>query len=230
MQSKAHPVAYFTRQNPFSRFTGATGARACKSNARCPLVNLRINTHRVEIIYAAGASTSPFPFSVPPRLLSSAFPFLFLSSPPSPLSSRFTLYFHEASRFSERASVPEGFAREDLSRQERSSLYPLACRSLRLMDVDTPIISRSAGNITNILFHDDVYTYIYIWRMLALICSSIMRGMFTDTLGIITGWAKGQDLGLDRIRNCMSNEQVNLSLWTTSSALDSSSHYRVRFF
>lgn len=90
MQSKAHPVAYFTRQNPFSRFTGATGARACKSNARCPLVNLRINTHRVEIIYAAGASTSPFPFSVPPRLLSSAFPFLFLSFPP--LSSFFSLH------------------------------------------------------------------------------------------------------------------------------------------
>lgn len=42
----AHPVAYFTRQNPFSRFSGATGTRACKSNARCPLVNLRINTHR----------------------------------------------------------------------------------------------------------------------------------------------------------------------------------------
>lgn len=81
MQSKAHPVAYFTRQNPFSRFTGATGARACKSNARCPLVNLRINTHRVEIIYAAGASTSPFPFSVPPRLLSSAFPFFFFPPP-----------------------------------------------------------------------------------------------------------------------------------------------------
>lgn len=97
MQSKAHPVAYFTRQNPFSRFTGATGARACKSNARCPLVNLRINTHRVEIIYAAGASTSPFPFSVP----SSAFPFLFLS-----LSSLFFFFsfhplLHEASRFSD---------------------------------------------------------------------------------------------------------------------------------
>lgn len=119
MQSKAHPVAYFTRQNPFSRFTGATGARACKSNARCPLVNLRINTHRVEIIYAAGASTSPFPFSVPPRLLSSAFPFLFLPPPPSsPLFSRFTLYFHEASRFSERASVPEGCERGSLSSRE----------------------------------------------------------------------------------------------------------------
>lgn len=32
--------------NPFSRFSVATGARACKSNARCPLVNLRVNTHR----------------------------------------------------------------------------------------------------------------------------------------------------------------------------------------
>lgn len=57
------------------------------------------------------------------------------------------------------------------------------------MDVDTPIISRSAGNITNILLDDDVYIYIYMEN--ALICSSIMRGMFTDTLGIITGWAKG---------------------------------------
>lgn len=57
------------------------------------------------------------------------------------------------------------------------------------MDVDTPIISRSAGNITNILLDDDVCIYIYMEN--ALICSSIMRGMFTDTLGIITGWAKG---------------------------------------
>lgn len=54
------------------------------------------------------------------------------------------------------------------------------------MDVDTPIISRSAGNITNILLDDDIYIYI---RILDL-CSSIMRGMFTDTLAIITGWAK----------------------------------------
>lgn len=60
------------------------------------------------------------------------------------------------------------------------------------MDVDTPIISRSAGNITNILLDDDVCVYIYsIYMENALICSSIMRGMFTDTLGIITGWAKG---------------------------------------
>lgn len=59
------------------------------------------------------------------------------------------------------------------------------------MDVDTPIISRSAGNITNILLDDDVYIYTYIYMENALICSSIMRGMFTDTLGIITGWAKG---------------------------------------
>lgn len=61
------------------------------------------------------------------------------------------------------------------------------------MDVDTPIISRSAGNITNILLDDDVYIYIYMENALVInaICSSIMRGMFTDTLGIITGWAKG---------------------------------------
>lgn len=190
MQSKAHPVAYFTRQNPFSRFTGATGARACKSNARCPLVNLRINTHRVEIIYAAGASTSPFPFSVP----SSAFPFLFFLFLPfsffllSPSTSRSQSIFGRRERT---LSLSRKAARS-LSRQERSSLYPLACRSLRLMDVDTPIISRSAGNITNILLDDDVCVYIYsIYMENALICSSIMRGMFTDTLGIITGWAKG---------------------------------------
>lgn len=36
----------FHLENPFSRFSVATGARARKSNARCPLVNLRVNTHR----------------------------------------------------------------------------------------------------------------------------------------------------------------------------------------
>jgi len=36
----------FHLENPFSRFSVATSARACKSNARCPLVNLRVNTHR----------------------------------------------------------------------------------------------------------------------------------------------------------------------------------------
>lgn len=117
MQSKAHPVAYFTRQNPFSRFTGATGARACKSNARCPLVNLRINTHRVEIIYAAGASTSPFPFSVP----SSAFPFLFLSLSSLFFFSPFTLYFTKPVDFrTSRAhslSVPESCEKPFSSRE-----------------------------------------------------------------------------------------------------------------
>lgn len=108
MQSKAHPVAYFTRQNPFSRFTGATGARACKSNARCPLVNLRINTHRVEIIYAAGASTSPFPFSVPPRpFFCVSFPFSFSLLPSfSFLFSLFTLRSQSIFGRRERALCP----------------------------------------------------------------------------------------------------------------------------
>lgn len=36
----------FHLKNPFSRFSAAIrGARSCKSNARCPPVNLRVNTH-----------------------------------------------------------------------------------------------------------------------------------------------------------------------------------------
>lgn len=42
----AHPVAYFTRRTLLAVSAWLRGARACKSNARCPLVNLRINTHR----------------------------------------------------------------------------------------------------------------------------------------------------------------------------------------
>lgn len=127
----AHPVAYFTRQNPFSRFTGATGARACKSNARCPLVNLRINTHRADNL------RSQCIHSVPALCPS---PFLLLLFFPSALG---------AGRFSDRY-LPADCARCPGRREPRqgSSLYPLALRSLRPADVDTPIISRGAARRT----------------------------------------------------------------------------------
>lgn len=116
----------------------------------------------MEIIYAAGASTSPFPpsFCVSLPSFSSSSPFFLL----------FTLYSPQVTQSifgrRERTLCPgrrEPFlsSRRRERESERSSLYPLACRSLRLMDVDTPIISRSAGNITNILLDDDIYIYTY---------------------------------------------------------------------
>lgn len=76
----------FHPQNPFSRFSGATGARACKSNARCPLVNLRINTHRGDNLRSrasvVGSLALPL-FQLYPRPASRfLFPFLFSLSCP----------------------------------------------------------------------------------------------------------------------------------------------------
>lgn len=159
-----HPVAYFTWQNPFSRFSGATGARACKSNARCPLVNLRINTHRGDNLRSQRihAVLTFYPtLSLPPVLYF------------------FSLVTREQSIFGtafDCTSVPEG------EEPVRSPHYIRSPRSLRLRDVDTSIICRSAENISNILRQNDVCASgtflsagLFVW--------SVMRGMFTDTLG-----------------------------------------------
>lgn len=50
----------FHLENPFSRFSVATGARACKSNARCPLVNLRVNTHRRDNLRSRRVHSRPY--------------------------------------------------------------------------------------------------------------------------------------------------------------------------
>lgn len=91
----------FHLENPFSRFSVATGARACKSNARCPLVNLRVNTHRRDNLRSRRVHSRP---SSPSR-----FHRPFLSVSPA--------YPSDESVFRTGAgpSVPEGEARQDAS-------------------------------------------------------------------------------------------------------------------
>lgn len=66
----AHPVAYFTSRTLLAVSARLRGARACKSNARCPPVNLRVNTHRRDNLRSRRAhSLAPPPSYPPPRNL-----------------------------------------------------------------------------------------------------------------------------------------------------------------